>query len=69
MLNFALSLAVLAAFALLAGAYVMWRRTGNVQQAVLMAIMALVALVNVGIWTIPDKDGEAPLEKLERGSQ
>lgn len=68
MLDIALSLAVLAAMVLIAGAFFMWRRTGEVQKPLLMALVALIALLNVGIWTIPDQDGEAPLEKIERGT-
>ena len=45
----------------------MWRRTGNVKNALLMVLLALVALVNVAIWVVPDAGGEAPLERLEQG--
>ena len=68
MMDTVLSIVVLAAVALLAGAFVLWRRTGNVRNAFLMVILALVALANVAIWTIPAADGEAPLDKVERGS-
>lgn len=68
MLDLVLSILVLAAVALLAGAFVLWRRTGRVQQAVLMIILALVAIVNVAIWTVPDAGGEAPLDKIGRGT-
>ncbi len=64
MLDLVLSLTVLAAFALLAGAWLLWRRTGNRQQPLLMVLLALVALVNVAIWTVPDKAGDAPLDKI-----
>lgn len=68
MLDIALSLAVLAAIVLIGGAFFMWRRTGKIKQPLLMVLVALIALMNVGIWTIPDKSGEAPLDKIERGS-
>jgi hypothetical protein len=28
-----------------------------------MVLLALVMLVNVAIWTVPDKDGAAPLDR------
>lgn len=68
MLDIALSLAVLAAIVLIGGAFLMWRRTGKIKQPLLMVLVAVIALMNVGIWTIPDKSGEAPLDKIERGS-
>lgn len=63
-----LSLMVAAALALIAGAFVLWRRTGNRKQALLMVLLAVIALVNVGIWTVPDRSGDAPLEKIEQGA-
>ena len=52
MADFALSLTMLAALALLGGAYILWRR-GERRKAGLMAAAALVALANVAIWSIP----------------
>lgn len=69
MLDAVLSLLVLAAIVLVIGAFMLWRRTGNVKNALLMVLLAVVALVNVMIWTLPDADGEAPLEKLEQGAR
>ena len=69
MLDVVLSIVVLAAIALLGGAFLLWRRTGNAKNAMLMVILALVALLNVAIWTVPSADGEAPLDKVERGSE
>ncbi|KPM15725.1 hypothetical protein [Citromicrobium sp. WPS32] len=60
MLNLVLSLLVLAAFALIAGAFILFRR-GFRKQAGLMVVAALVALLNVAIWTIPDSQGRAPV--------
>ncbi|MCB2084355.1 MAG: hypothetical protein H6920_03600 [Sphingomonadaceae bacterium] len=59
-----LSLVVLAAIGLFLAAIFAWRR-GARQQAVLMAILALVGIANVAIWTVPDKQGTSPVEKLE----
>ncbi|MDG6078764.1 hypothetical protein E3U23_06100 [Erythrobacter litoralis] len=66
MLSTVLSITVLAALALVAGAFVLWRRTGNAKQPLLMVVLAAIALVNVAIWTLPDGSGAAPLEKVER---
>ena len=52
MADFALSLTMLAALALLGGAVVLWRR-GERRKAGLMAAAALVALANVAIWSLP----------------
>lgn len=67
MLDTMLSITVLAAILLVVGAFLMWRRTGNVKNALLMVLLAVVALVNVAIWVVPDAGGEAPLERLEQG--
>lgn len=66
MLATALSLTILAAFALLAGAAYLWRKPGYRKQAVLMIVLALIALVNVGIWTLPDGDGRSPAGQLAK---
>lgn len=66
MLDIALSIVVLAAIALFFGAFFVIRRTGDRRQALLMVVLALVAIVNVAIWTIPDKDGAAPLDSVEQ---
>ena len=52
MADFALSLTMLAALALLGGSVVLWRR-GDRRKALLMATAALVALANVAIWSLP----------------
>ena len=62
-MNTALSLLMLGALVLLAGALYLWRARGERQRPLLMLLLALVMLVNVGIWTLPDASGEAPLEK------
>lgn len=61
MLDIVLSLLVLAALALVAGAIVLFRR-GYRKQAGLMVLAALVAVMNVAIWTIPDSAGNAPVD-------
>lgn len=56
-----LSLLVLAAIALVAGAFVLWRRGGSSKQVWLMLLLAVVMAVNIAIWTLPDASGNAPL--------
>ena len=60
MLATSLSLMMLAAIALIGGALVLWRR-GERKRPALMALLVVVLLVNVAIWTVPDASGEAPL--------
>ena len=60
-MNTVLSILVLTAIALLVGAFMLWRRGGAGKQVLLMILLALIVIVNVGIWTIPDASGEAPL--------
>ena len=59
----ALSLLMLAALALVAGAIYLWRSRAERQRPLLMLLLAAVMLVNVGIWTLPDASGEAPAKK------
>ena len=63
MINAVLSLLVLAVILLPLLALTMWRR-GARQQAVLLVVLALVAAVNVAIWTLPDAAGNAPAGQL-----
>jgi len=57
-----LSLVMLTAVALIAGAVFQWRR-GARRQAGLMLVLAAVMIANVLIWTVPDSSGTAPLER------
>ena len=65
MTDLVFSLVMLAAFLLLAGAFLYWRRTGAVKQPLLMVVLAVIAIGNVLIWTIPTADGTAPIDKIE----
>jgi drug/metabolite transporter superfamily protein YnfA len=58
MLDTALSLLVIAAVALLGGAYLQWRR-GNRKQAGLMLVLAAVMAANVAIWSVPNEQGQS----------
>jgi drug/metabolite transporter superfamily protein YnfA len=60
-MELALSLMVLAAIALVIGAFVLWRKGGSNKQIGLMLLLALIMAANVAIWTLPDSSGEAPL--------
>lgn len=60
-----LSLVMLAAIALVLGAVVLWRRTGQAKQPALMVLLALIAIANVLIWTVPNEEGASPVEQVE----
>lgn len=59
MLNAILSLAMIAAFLLLFGAWKRWRRDGPSQQMWLMIAAALVIFANIAIWVVPDEKGNS----------
>ena len=63
MVNIVLSLGMLAGFALIWGAWRMWRREGAGQKMWLMVAAALVIFANVAIWTVPDKQGRSLLQQ------
>lgn len=68
MMNLVLSVLMLAAGALLIGAVVLWRR-GVRKQAGLMVLLAVIAVINVMIWTLPDAGGEAPVDRLRQADE
>ncbi|MEP7349536.1 MAG: hypothetical protein ABI668_06240 [Sphingorhabdus sp.] len=59
MTNAFLSIAMIAGFLLLFGAYRQWRYDGLVKQVWLMIIAALVLFANVAVWVVPDKQGRS----------
>ena len=63
MMNTVLSLLMLTSVALIAGAVWLWRKQGANRQVWLMILLAVVMLINVGIWTLPDSSGRAPLAR------
>ncbi|BBC73748.1 conserved hypothetical protein [Altererythrobacter sp. B11] len=62
-MNAILSVLMLVAGALVIGAIYLWRKGGPRRQVWLMLILAMVMVVNVLIWTVPDADGTAPLDR------
>lgn len=69
MTDVVLSIVMLAALALVAGAFVLWRRTGETKQPALMVVLAVIAVLNVLIWTIPSDNGTAPIEQIETAGE
>jgi len=65
MTDIVLSIVMLAALALVAGAFALWRRTGEVKNPALMVLLAVIVVVNVLIWTVPTADGTAPIEQVK----
>jgi hypothetical protein len=59
MTSFVLSIGMLGGFALLWGAWALWRRHGLGQKLWLMVAAAVVVFANVAIWTVPDSDGNS----------
>ncbi|MBH5323063.1 hypothetical protein [Aurantiacibacter sediminis] len=57
MFDIVMSVIVLAAVALVAGAIAMLRR-GNRKQGMLMLLLAAVMVANVAIWLIPTESGD-----------
>lgn len=63
MTDLVIPIVVLAAILLVAGAFVLWRRTGEAKQPVLMVVLAVIAIGNVLLWTVPTADGTSPIEQ------
>jgi hypothetical protein len=68
MLNFVLSVGMLAGFALIWGAWRMWQRDGLGQKVWLMIAAAFVIFANIAIWTVPDKAGNSLAQQSARPS-
>lgn len=69
MTDVVLSIVMLAALALLAEAFFLWRRTGEVKNPALMVLLAVIAVINVLIWTVPSESGQAPIEQLKAAGE
>ena len=65
-MNIILPIMVLAALGLLLGAFALWRKGGPKKQVFMMVFLAAIAIVNVAIWTVPDAEGQAPLDRLNQ---
>ena len=61
-----ISIMMLAAFALTAGAISLWRRGAPKKQVALMLAAALVIVGNVVLWTMPMGDNAPPLQQVPR---
>lgn len=59
MTNIILSTATFTVVLLLYGAFRQWRKSGVGKQAVLMVIAAGVIIINIAIWTVPNKNGNS----------
>jgi drug/metabolite transporter superfamily protein YnfA len=68
MTDIVLSIVMLAALALVGGAFVQWRRTGEAKNPALMVLLAVIAVINVLIWTVPTSSGEAPITQIRAPS-
>lgn len=66
MLDAALSLLMLASIALVGGAVFLFRR-GERQRPVLMLTLASVMMINLIIWTLPDKGGDTLVSAAQSG--
>jgi len=62
--NLVLTLVLVVAAALVVGAFLLWRRTGETKQPILMVVLAVIAVGNVLIWTVPTADGTAPIDQV-----
>lgn len=61
-----LSIMVLAAIALTAGAIYLWNREGLRRQALLMLVLVAVIAVNVALLTVPVGGGKSVVEQAPR---
>jgi drug/metabolite transporter superfamily protein YnfA len=69
MTDIVLSIVMLAAIALVAGAFLLWRRTGEAKNPALMVLLAVIAVINVLIWTVPSEGGQAPIEQIKTAGE
>ena len=65
-MNTVLSVLVLTAIVLFAGAIFLWRRGGSRRQVILMLVLVAVIAANIAILAIPTGDGAAPMADLSK---
>ena len=58
-----LSIMMLAAIAMVLGAFYLWRQRGTSKQVWLMLVLAVVLVANVAIWVVPSQEGTAPVQQ------
>lgn len=63
-MNLTLSIMMIAAMALLVGAGFLWFAKNERKRAGLMALLALIMIANIAIWTVPTASGEAPVDQI-----
>ncbi|MBO9518683.1 MAG: hypothetical protein J7493_11505 [Porphyrobacter sp.] len=68
-MDIVLSLVMLATLVLIGGAIFLWRRGGAQKQVWLMLLLAVVMIVNLLIWMLPDSSGTAPVDHAAEGSR
>ncbi|RPF72346.1 hypothetical protein [Aurantiacibacter spongiae] len=68
MFDFVISLVILAAVALAAGAVFLFRR-GDRRRAVLMAVLSMVMIANAVIWLAPMEGGGSMAERAAAAGQ
>lgn len=68
MTDIVLAIVMLAALALVAGAWVLSRRTGETKNPALMVLLAVIAVVNVLIWTVPNDAGNVPIRQVGKAA-
>jgi hypothetical protein len=66
MVSLILSVGMLSGFALLFGAWRLWKREGLGQKVWLMVAAALVIFANIAIWTVPDQQGNTLVKAQSR---
>ncbi|MBT2134288.1 hypothetical protein KK137_08090 [Croceibacterium sp. LX-88] len=62
-MDIVLSLVMLATLVLIGGAVFLWRRGGAQKQIWLMLLLAVVMVINLMIWLLPDSSGTAPVDR------
>ena len=65
MIDTVLSVVMLGAVALVIIAFVMWRRGAPPFKVILVIVLAIIAIGNVLVMTIPYQSGETPVEKAQ----
>ncbi|KRA83822.1 hypothetical protein [Altererythrobacter sp. Root672] len=68
-MDIVLSLVMLATLVLIGGAIFLWRKGGAQKQVWLMLLLAVVMIVNLLIWILPDSNGTAPVDRAAEATR